>query len=692
MKTVMILPRLMALCLTTCCLAAAADANVTSPAGFALESIFNPQRAPAQKTMGLLQRSFLDLVESSEGELQVAFVIDGTDSMAEDIEGVRAALKNMMDDLRQYKGDRVSFALVVYRDVGAPSGEIVVPLNQFTNNEQALTAAFQNIVPETGAPYFLEVPDLGVHEALDKLNWSEGKESSRWLLLFGDAPPYDANFKDTEQNTGAKRHFDTDLLINLAQRKGVQISCILCTSRPQEREVYKQVLDRTRQFMNSLATSTGGLMLDLSYPDIRSALLAAAKKQRVERQRVGTITQQDVEAARQASAALQPVAAGQKLRVAVVPHLPFDQITFDPTHEAVQIATELRHKFKSLPRTEVRSPVDVDRALRRVAKPDLNDEQTLQALAVQLRVDYVVWGSLRSARGIVQVNSAVYSKTDGKPVVQTGVLTSSDVPQNELAANLVNRLTLADFQRQRAPELYSTFSEVRNDASLNKELLTPVAMKADSRADLLTGFESLEQALAYTIGDPAAIKLLEQAEQALGRAADQDVRNPFTHMLLASCYYNQAQVAANQGKPEEAKTTGQQYIEALKRAYREIDNSQIELLKTEIAADYALLVKKDYNKAIELYQQLTSAPNDAKLHTALRAHWMLAGIYSGDWGVVAQMVNGVEARKHLVQILAHWPESPEAMFIKSNLRWNEDKGRNQFENFPRTAQAVLPNA
>src|SRR5262245_60118583 len=30
-----------------------------SPAGLALESIFNPQRAPAQKTMGLLQRSFL---------------------------------------------------------------------------------------------------------------------------------------------------------------------------------------------------------------------------------------------------------------------------------------------------------------------------------------------------------------------------------------------------------------------------------------------------------------------------------------------------------------------------------------------------------------------------------------------------------------------------------------------------------
>ena len=54
-------------------------------AGAALESIFSPRRAPAQKTMGLLQRSFLDLVESSEKALEVALVVDGTDSMAAEI-------------------------------------------------------------------------------------------------------------------------------------------------------------------------------------------------------------------------------------------------------------------------------------------------------------------------------------------------------------------------------------------------------------------------------------------------------------------------------------------------------------------------------------------------------------------------------------------------------------------------------
>ena len=213
----------------------AAAAEPKSVAGAAVDSIFNPQRAPAQKTMGLLQRSFLDLVESSEQDLQVALVIDGTDSMATDIEAVRGALRNMVSDLRQYKGDHVSFHVVVYRDTGAPSGEVTLPLKEFTSDVATLEGAFQKIVPEPGAPYFLELTDLGIHEALEKLNWSTADGVTRWLLLFGDAPPYDADFVDTE-DTGARRRFDTDLLVNIAQRKGIQISCVLCTSRPEDRK------------------------------------------------------------------------------------------------------------------------------------------------------------------------------------------------------------------------------------------------------------------------------------------------------------------------------------------------------------------------------------------------------------------------------------------------------------------------
>jgi tetratricopeptide (TPR) repeat protein len=327
-----------------------------------------------------------------------------------------------------------------------------------------------------------------------------------------------------------------------------------------------------------------------------------------------------------------------------------------------------------------------------VKASNIPQDQWLQALAVQLRVDYVVWGNLRSAQGVVQASSAVYSKTDGQKLIETpAVRTSSELPENQLASNLVSKLTLTKLDQARAPELFAVFAQLRNNPTVNAQLITPVANTVESRSDLLTGFESLEQALALPIGDPSAGALLTQAEQALTRAAEKDARNPFTHMLMASCHFNQSQAAANQGRTSEAKEKSKLMIDALRRAYRERDNAHVDQLKLEILADHSLLVNKKSSEAIKYYEQLSTAPNDATLHTALRAHWMLAGIFSGDWGVGAAVVDGKKAREHLIKILALWPDSPEAAFIKTNLRWSEEKGRNQFENFPRQNQAVLPD-
>jgi tetratricopeptide (TPR) repeat protein len=372
--------------------------------------------------------------------------------------------------------------------------------------------------------------------------------------------------------------------------------------------------------------------------------------------------------------------------------MPLNQITFDPTHESVQIAAELRQKFKTLNSAEVRSPVDVDRALRRVNAANVPPAQMLQALAVQLRVDYVVWGNMQRSAGGIQVKSAIYSKTDGQKIVESTLASSDKVPETQLVGDLVNRMTLTAFEPNRAPELHNAFAALKSNSVLKAQVLTPVANNVASRSDLLIGFDALEQALASPSGDANGAKLLDQADEALNKAANEDPRNPFTHMLLASCYFNKAKALGSQGQNAERQKMHDQLTEALKRAYRERDNSTIALLKIEIEADYNLLVKKDYAEAIRLYEVLATAPNDAKLHTALRAHWMLAGIFSGDWDVDPKLVDALKARRHLIQVLAHWPDSPEAAFIKANLRWNDEKGRNMFENMPRQNSAALKNA
>ena len=639
--------------------------------------------------MGLLQRSFLDLVEESQTDLQVALVVDGTDSMTGDISGVRDALASMVADLRRYKGDHVSLALVVYRDVGSPSGPVTQMVSQFTADVDALNQAFANIQPESGAPYFLEATDLGIHEALDKLNWSTDETTTRWLLVFGDAPPYDPDFD--EAKTGAKRYYDTDLLINLAKRKGIQISSVLCTSDGPHRQSYDAVLAKTRGFMNALAGGTRGLMLDLSYPDIRKALVDSAKSTRVEYQRIGKITRTDVEQAREAAKSAQlNVSEDRRVTLAILPHMPIPDMDFDPHRSEVHVATELRQKFKQFPNIDVKNPVDVQRQLRAMRSQNLSQDQMLKALALRLRVDYVVWGSYKSAAGIVAVKSNMYAATTGRALAkQAESITSANVPEVELVSRVVDNLAQNTIEANADPVLTATFVAYRNDQQARGNLLVPVATNSVIRSDLLTGFEALEQALAYPTGDSEAKRLLDVADDALAKAAMADVRNPFVYLLQANCYFNQAQLLNADGQRDAAAAKAAQYIDALKRAFRTKDQTRQEEVRAEIEADYALLVTKDYASAISSYESLTRTDNQGKLQSALRAHWMLAGIYSGDWGVTPEFIDPVKARHHLIQILAHWESSSEAAFIQKNLRWDGEDGENKFEHFPKQNELIL---
>ena len=62
---------------------------------------------------------------------------------------------------------------------------------------------------------------------------------------------------------------------------------------------------------------------------------------------------------------------------------------------------------------------------------------------------------------------------------------------------------------------------------------------------------------------------------------------------------------------------------------------------------------------------------------------MLAGIYAGDWSVEESNVDPGLARETVVQILANWPDSPEASLLKQWLRWDETMEQTQFNYLPR---------
>ncbi len=657
----------------------------------ALVSVFSPRRAPDVKTMGLLQRSFLDLLEESRPKLEVALVVDGTESMEAELDGIRRSLSQMVADLVRYKGSEVSFQLVVYRDVGAGE-EVELPLRVagggFTRDTSLLEKAFVELQTGTGAPYFPELVDLGIHKALTELNWSDASDTTRWLLVFGDAPPFAERFEEADNQ--ARRRVATEQLIATANRLDIRVNCVLCPTRPKDQAVYEQVLRDAQEFMSRVSTETGGLMLDLSFPDIRQALEEAAKPAPAEYQQISGITRQDVEAARQQKPpALDIEGQAGPARIAVLPHMPLEELDFDPSREAVQIATELRHRLRQIPGTELKSPVAIERRYEILRARGVRGPEMLQVLAQALDVDYIVWGAIARRQGTVQVQSAIYSGTDGRLLVEDS-RREQELEINLMTGRLMRNLVNKAVSTNRDRRLTATFASLRGKTRPQTALVSAIAANPEARSELLIGFENLERALEFPVAAREGLDLLAAATTSLEQAVADDPANPLAQLLLANAYYNQFQALETQGQGPEAEKSHGNFESALRKAYAfRSQSDDFAYVRREIEADYALLISHEYPAAIAAYQELAGIDPETPLHTALRANWMLAGIHAGDWGLAVaapDLVDPVKARQYLVKILAHWPDSDEAKFIRKNLRWDDEEGRSQFEHFPRLGQ------
>lgn len=452
--------------------------------------------------MGLLQRSFLDLASQGEQELELAVVVDGTQSMASVLAGVRQTIQQMLEDLKRYRNNEVRAAIVVYRDAGSPSGYVAIPHKQFSSDPDEIKRVVETLQPESGAPFFHELPDLGLHHALAELPWSDDNQITKWILLFGDAPPYAESFRDRE-NPEAYRRYATSILVSMAKQRNIRINCVLCTSSEAVVDSYDKSIDQTRRFMNELAARTDGLMLDLSYEAIRTAMIDAAKRPDAPLTKIDPTTAIDLAAVRQERETAQSV---RHVRVAVLPHMPIDRVSFDARHPAVRVSTALRTQLARLPGVRVASPRDIKEQLRRLRADGISDDQALRGLAAPLGVDYVIWGNL-DATGTT-VRTADYRRTDGQPI--------APVRLKHLADDLVPTLIAASAKQSPGDEgLQHLVRHIQQSQG------SPSVALADSdatRDELLSAMEALDHALAFETDSEAATEFLDLANQA-SRAA-----------------------------------------------------------------------------------------------------------------------------------------------------------------------------
>lgn len=668
-----------------CSLIVAQDNNESST-GIALSSMFDVQRAPKAKSMGLFQANFLDSLKTARRSLQLAVVLDATESMSGEMESIRASLPELLSDLSRFEDGKLETTVVTFSDVGASERPANVLSPGFVSDATQMTQLLEQISTASGKPYFPEAVDLGVFTAIDQLPWSTDENVERWLLLIGDAPPYDPSFLEPE--TKAQRWYDTDFLVDLANKKNVKIHCLLCSSREVEKKAYENSLAKTRRFMSQLADGTGGQMLDLSYPFVRQRLVENASVRKANYSRVGYITQAEIDSiANQHPAA--DASNDQIIRIAVLPFLPLESMSFLYEKPEVQMATELRQRLQTLPNVRTVSPRQVEEEILRLQREGGPVQNWPQALNIRLRTDYVVHGSIRMADS-ASIEAVVFGRDDSKPLTQM----ATSGPIASLAGSLLSDLKQTRQRPQALQPLLQRLATLEATDGTNAPIAMLQNLTSDERSQLLGAFEALEQSLGYDLGDEHGEELLTKAEMELAKLLTSQPEHAFAHTLRASCLYNQAKIQEGRGDLDKAKALMQRSNDALKDAYRLRSQIIDRLAKLEIEADYALMVAKDYPAAIGAYEQIVSFSESSPIQSALRAHWMLAGIYNGAWDIAkndSTVANPEKAKHHIVQILAFWPESVEATSIKRYLLWDDQNNKSRTPYLPIEGDLLTSN-
>ncbi len=654
----------------------------------ALGSIFNVERAPRARSMGLFQANFLDSIQGQGKRLQLAVVVDATESMTDELDSIRESLPLLVEDLGRIKDGKLETTVVAYSDVGESESPVKILSPNFLPETSDLAQVVGELRNGTGKPYFPEAVDLGIYTAIHDLAWSTDENVEKWILLIGDAPPFDPSF--FEESTKARRWYETDFLVDLANKNNIRIHCLLCASRSEEQEAYQKTLDKTRRFMSELSNGTGGQILDLSYPAVQKQLVEAARGPEPNYVRVGYITQSQIDAVKKD---LSPAAesAPPEVRLVVLPFLPMESMSFFYEKPEVQLATELRQSLRALPGVRAVSPRQLEDEVGRLQGEGVPVADWPQALCIRLRADYVLHGTLRTAGGEAFATTWLHGRNQAEPLGKLGTSSTLSTLAQAVLADLRNVPAQNEGLRPLLVHVgqLDPASPALVDASGMLAQLNP-----EERSLLLGAFEALDQALGYQLGDPAGEELLSAVERQLDQFLKTQPDHAFAHVLLASCLFNRASLLEKQGLVDESQAARQKSLNEIGDAWR-LRNSLVDrLTRLEVEGDYHLLVTGDIAAAIQSYNDITAFAESSPVRPALRAHWILAGIYAGGWDVAAKdaaIVNPDKSRGHLLRILAGWPDSTEAMAIKRFLLWDEQTDRSRTPWLPAGGDLVATN-
>lgn len=614
-------------------------------------ALYPPTVPPGGKAF--LQRTMFDFGRTAKS-IQIALVVDATDSMGQDLTSVKENLKSFVGEIQQQQQDLqplTKVAVVVYRDIGCRSGAVQVLTRDragkpsfLASSNRALSSAIASIGTEPGEPEFPEQVDRGLYTALSDLEWDQGPDVTRLIILAGDAPPFSEEFLNqpdkTYKNEPLRSH-SVDELVGIAAQKQIKIFAVLCSSgfADTANERLQTNFDKYRPemlaFLDRLAVGTGGQVFDLSDP----SLIEKLKNTETE---IGKLRElKKIEAAE-----LQSRRDQTKVRIAVLPQMPSGEMKWSGAPFVFASAVVLR-----LEEGDGRGVVKMRRLkeeyeeLAGRARPGAN---LIQELASEqgLNLNYVLCVDYGAAQGSHKVRLRAFDR-NGAELAATNPLEGESPLRLVTPALAQLSQALQDGAADERGKVLSSF-------------LTRSENPHTSQDDVLKAYSRMELAAEFDTTNDEGRRLNQEAKELLEKSLTVKPGDPFALLLLSNC-------EQNLGNLEQAKAR-------LQKAYDAREQAADENLKLEIEADYKLVFENDPFGAIALYEQLAErAKNDNRDFgkQALRTKWMLSGLYLGDWGAAADARHQKDlvayldkARDSILDILIYWPDSPEARYYE----------------------------
>jgi Mg-chelatase subunit ChlD len=206
-----------------------ASASQAAPASMSVESAGKKRLSGQQK-----------LIEVPRPQMDLAFCIDTTGSMQNEIDMVKTKTRDMVAKLSSGKpAPIIRIGLVAYRDLG---DEYVTKVFPFTSDIDKVVKDISQLKADGGgdAP---EAVDRGLHSALTELQWATNTKTAKLLFLIGDAGPH-----------GSQTDLDWRKDCRDAIKRGIQINTMGCQGlNNQPLEVFKEIAKLTDGKFESLA-------------------------------------------------------------------------------------------------------------------------------------------------------------------------------------------------------------------------------------------------------------------------------------------------------------------------------------------------------------------------------------------------------------------------------------------------------